>query len=62
MEKNDKLYVRPNRGKPSLAFLHKSALYDIPEFLKFADLVHDDMSLRSLCPQSFAEQFFDANR
>lgn len=62
VEKNDKLYVRPNRGKPSLAFLHKSAIYDIPEFLKFADFVNDDMSLRSLCPQSFAEQFFNANR
>jgi len=62
VEKNDNLYVRPNRGKPSLAFLHKSAIYDIPEFLKFADLVNDDMSFRSLCPQSFAEQFFNANR
>ena len=62
VEKNPKLYVRPNRGKPSLAFLHKSAIYDIPEFLKFADLVHDDMSLRSLCSQTFAQQFFNANR
>jgi hypothetical protein len=62
VEKNDKLYVRPNRGKPSLAFLHKSAIYDIPEFLKFADLVHDDMSLRSLCSQSFAKEFFNVNR
>jgi len=62
VEKNPKLYVRPNRGKPSLAFLHKSAIYDIPEFLKFANLVHDDMSLRSLCSQTFAQQFFNANR
>jgi hypothetical protein len=62
VEKNPKLYVRPNRGKPSLAFLHKSAIYDIPEFLKFADLVHDDMSLRSLCSQTFAQQFFNVNR
>ena len=31
--KNDKLYVRPTRGKPSLAFLHKSAINLIPEWV-----------------------------
>lgn len=62
VEKNTKLYVRPSRGRPSLAFLHKSAIYDIPEFFKFIGLVKDDMSFRSLCPQTFAEQFFNHNR
>ena len=62
VEKNPKLYVRPSRGKPSLAFLHKSAIYDIPEFMKFVDVVHNDMSLRSLCPQTFAYQFYNANK
>jgi hypothetical protein len=62
VEKNDKLYTRPNRQKPSLAFLHKSAIHEIPEFHKFKDLVNDDMSLRSLCSQKFAEAFFNYNR
>ena len=60
--KNDKLYVRPTRGKPSLAFMHKSAIKDIPEFMRFKDLVHDDMHFRSLCSQNFATAFYDANK
>lgn len=31
--KNDKPYIRPNRPKPALAFLHKSAVDLIPEML-----------------------------
>lgn len=59
--KNDKLYVRPNREKPSLAFMHKSAIYNIPEFAPFINLVHDDMSFRSLCSQGFARAFYEVN-
>jgi hypothetical protein len=58
--KNDKLYVRPGRPKPSMAFLHKSAKKHIPEFDCF--YVKDDMSFRSLCSQGFAKAFFEANR
>ena len=61
VEKNDKLYVRPNRPKPSLAFMHKSAIHNIEEFAPFINLVEDDMSFRSLCSQKFAASFFLAN-
>lgn len=57
--KNDKLYVRPNRPKPSITFLHKSAIVDIPEFKDFK--VEDDTSFRSLCSQNFAKEFFKVN-
>ena len=58
--KNDKLYVRPGRPKPSMAFLHKSAIRHIPSLQRFN--VVDDMSFRSLCPQGFAQEFFKANK
>ncbi len=58
--KNDKLYVRPNRPKPSMAFLHKSAIKNIPEFSMFN--VDSDMEFRSLCSQKFAEAFYQANK
>ena len=58
--KNDKLYIRPGRPKPSLAFLHKSAIKNISEFSDFK--VEDDMSFRSLCSQGFAKEFFKVNR
>lgn len=58
--KNPKLYIRPTRNKPSMAFLHKSAKRYIPGFKDFH--VEDDMSFRSLCPQGFAEEFFAVNR
>lgn len=58
--KNPNLYVRPTRGKPSMAFLHKSAKKHIREFDCFE--VEDDMSFRSLCSQNFAKAFFEANR
>ena len=60
--KNDKLYVRPTRGKPSLAFMHKSAILNIPEFAPFIDSVKDDMSFRSLCSQNFAQAFYERNK
>jgi len=58
--KNPNLYVRPRRGKPSMAFLHKSAKKNIPGFKYF--VVEDDMSFRSLCPPGFANAFFEVNR
>ena len=58
--KNDMLYVRPGRPKPSLAFMHKSAINNIPEFRNFK--VEDDAGFRSLCSQGFANQFFNVNR
>jgi hypothetical protein len=55
------LYVRPGRGKPSLAFLHKSARKFIPEFYELA-LPENDMEFRSTCSQKFAEAFYEANK
>ena len=60
--KLDGLYTRPNREKPSLAFMHKSHIKFIPEFLPFVDKVTCDMHFRSLCSQGFAKAFFEANR
>ncbi len=61
--KNEALYVRPGRPKPSIAFLHKSAKKHIREFDCFTDEdVPDDMSFRSLCSQNFAKAFFEINR
>jgi len=59
--KNPSLYIRPGRPKPALAFLHKSAIYDIPEFAPFVDLIDSDNAFRSLCSQGFANAFFNAN-
>lgn len=55
------LYTRPGRGKPSLAFMHKSAYDLIPEFhtLPRPD---SDMEFRSLCSQKFAHAFYEANK
>lgn len=62
VEKLDGLYTRPNRPKPSLAFMHKSHIRFIPEFEMFTDKVTCDMHFRSLCSQKFAKAFFEANR
>lgn len=57
--KLDGLYQRPGRGKPSLAFMHKSHARLIPEF---ADFYPDsDAEFRSLCSQKFAKAFMEAN-
>jgi hypothetical protein len=53
------LYTRPGRGKPSLAFMHKSHVRFIPEFASFNP--DSDMEFRSLCSQKFAQAFFEAN-
>lgn len=53
------LYIRPGRGKPSLAFLHKSAIKHIREFDCFK--VDSDMEFRSLNSQKFAQEFYQTN-
>lgn len=58
--KIDGLYQRPGRGKPSLAFMHKSHAKLIPEFACFNP--ESDMEFRSLCSQKFAQAFFEANK
>lgn len=58
--KIDGLYTRPNRGKPSLAFMHKSHKRFIREFDCFE--VDSDMEFRSLCSQNFAKAFYEANK
>lgn len=60
--KLDGLYIRPNREKPSLAFMHKSHIKFIPEFLPFIDKVDNDMHFRSLCSQKFAKAFYEVNK
>lgn len=59
--KNEKLYTRPGRPKPSLAFMHKSAYDLIPEFQGLAR-PESDMEFRSLCSQKFAQAFYQANK
>jgi hypothetical protein len=59
--KNAYLYLRPGRSKPALAFLHKSALKYIPEFLKFIDFIHTDADFRSLRSQGVAYAFYKSN-
>lgn len=58
--KNKDLYVRPNRGKPSIAFMHKSAYDLIPEFASLPR-PDSDMEFRSLCSQKFAQAFYEVN-
>lgn len=60
VEKNKKLYVRPGRSKPSMAFLHKSSIKHIREFDGFS--VDSDMEFRSLCSQKFAKAFYESNK
>lgn len=54
------LYQRPGRGKPSLAFMHKSAYALIPEFQSLP-VPESDMEFRSLCSQKFAQAFKQVN-
>lgn len=55
------LYTRPGRKKPSLAFLHKSAVDLIPEFQWAKDKIKNDADLRSMCSEGFAYEFYKAN-
>jgi len=59
--KNENIYQRPGRGKPALAFLHKSAVNFIPEFYWAKDKIHCDADFRSLCSQGFAVAFKEVN-
>ena len=59
--KNRNLYIRPGRPKPSLAFLHKSAIQFIPEFAPFKKYIDSDNAFRSLCSQGFANAFKNVN-
>jgi hypothetical protein len=61
VEKIPELYTRPGRGKPSLAFMHKSHKKFIREFDCFKN-VDSDMEFRSLCSQNFAKEFFKVNQ
>lgn len=61
VEKIDGLYTRPGRGKPSLAFMHKSHKQFIREWDCFEN-IDSDMEFRSLCSQKFAQAFFNANQ
>jgi hypothetical protein len=54
------LYVRPGRKRPSLAFLHKSAISLIPQFKGFD--ANTDAALRSITPPGFAQAFFEVNQ
>jgi hypothetical protein len=53
------LYTRPNRERPSIAFLHKSAKSLIPQFAGFE--IDSDAALRAITPPGFARAFFEAN-
>jgi len=60
--KNGELYIRPGRPKPGFAFLHKSAIHNIPEFKPFIPFVKTDNCFRSLCSQGFAKAFKEVNQ
>lgn len=55
------LYARPGRGKPNLAFLHKSAIEKIPEMQWAKDKIKTDADLRSMCCAGFSQAFKEAN-
>ena len=59
--KLERLYQRPGRGKPSLAFMHKSHYHKIPEF-QCLPVPESDMEFRSLCSQKFARAFYEVNK
>ena len=62
LEKIESLYIRGNRKKPSLVYLHKNDKYKIKEWEWAYDLINDDMSLRSMCSDGFAKAFYEANK
>jgi len=59
---NENLYKRPGRGKPNLAFLHKSAIKFMPEYEWCTDRINCDADLRSLCSDGFAKALYLANK
>jgi hypothetical protein len=62
VEKIESLYIRGNRKKPSLVYLHKNDKYKIKEWEWAYDLINDDMSLRSMCSDGFAKAFYEENK
>jgi hypothetical protein len=50
------IYTRPNRGKPSIAYLHKSAQKDIQQLHCFD--IKTDAEFRGITPPGFARAFF----
>jgi hypothetical protein len=54
------LYIRPNRGKPSIAYLHKSAVKNIPQFSQYNPI--NDAAFRAITPPAFAKAFYEANK
>lgn len=55
------LYTRPGRGKPNLAFMHKSEALKIPEMSWALERIVCDADLRSMCCAGFAKAFKEAN-
>jgi len=56
------LYTRPGRGKPNLAFLHRSSVSLIPEMQWARDRIKTDADIRSMCCDGFAKSFYMANK
>ncbi len=54
------LYTRPGRGKPNFAYLHKSAIRDIPQLAGYEPKT--DADFRAITPPGFAKAFFEANK
>ena len=54
------LYTRPGRGKPNFAYLHKSAIKNIPQLSKYEPKT--DADFRAITPPGFAKAFFLANQ
>ena len=54
------IYVRPNREKPSIAFLHKSSQKLIPQLREFD--CRTDAAFRAVTPPGFAREFFLSNQ
>lgn len=59
--KISELYIRGNRDKPNMVYLHKSAYKLIPEFHCLPE-PQSDMEMRSLCSQKFAQEFYLVNK
>ena len=54
------LYTRPGRKKPNFAFLHKSAIKNIPQLADYKP--QTDADFRAITPPGFAKAFFEVNQ
>ena len=54
------LYTRPGRGKPNFAFLHKSAIKEIPQLQGYEP--ENDAAFRAITPPGFAKAFYEVNK